>query len=207
MKSHMSSKQIYFIMRKIILLSAFILIIGNTFAQKNIVKITPIVQLKGQLIELNYERSLGGNFSAGIGIAPIIFKPILGSLLYPPTNFNLGWAFDPEIRWYAKSDKVMDGFFIGLYNSSRFSSWTGLSTVDILNSNSTEKSIKNSKFIYGFQLGTERMMGKHFVFDFYAGLGYANSIYKVTDLNTKVETIDKVPGINLRLNIAFGYRF
>lgn len=201
-------------MKKNILLLAITFFVSVVYSQneslKNVIKITPIVITKGQLVEVSYERQISKQFTATLGIAPIVMKPLLGTLKYPSTNFNGGWAIDPEIRWYASSDKVMDGFFIGLYNSSRFSSWEGedITDVNIDQGISTRYcTVNNNRYIYGFELGTERMMGKHFVFDFYTGLGYSSSIYNVIYTDDKSTDRLVVPGFNFRLNVSFGYRF
>jgi len=131
--------------------------------EPNIIKISPFVFLKGQLIEVHYERAFYNQLSAGIGLAPIIFPPLIGSLLYPVDEFSPGIAIDPEIRWYAKADKVMDGFFIGRYSSNRFSSWTSSGKTEgeiliMLGSLGWEKllyeiaSIKNNTAVYFFML-------------------------------------------------------
>jgi hypothetical protein len=93
-------------------------------AGKNILKVSPLVFAKGQIIQVHYERQLFGNFTGAVGLAPIFFPNIWGSLLYPVKEFKGGIAIDPEFRWYANSDKIMDGFFIGVYNSMRFSKWS-----------------------------------------------------------------------------------
>ena len=111
---------------------ACLLVNTQTFAQQQkAIKISPFTFLKGQPVMIHYEHNVFKSFTMGVGVAPIMWGPIIGSLLYPPTKFNTGIAIDPEIRWYAKNDKVMDGFFVGLYNSNRFSSWAGTSTEEI----------------------------------------------------------------------------
>jgi len=67
--------------------------------------------------------------------------------------------------------------------------------------------VKMRKSIVGFQLGTERLFGKHFVFDFYSGFGLVMTMYKATHTITHVTERTPSGGINLRINIAMGYRF
>lgn len=180
-------------------------------SMKNVIKITPIVFLQGQLVRISYERSIGSHFTVGLGVAPIVFPDLLASLAYPPTSgdgFKGGIALDPEIRWYAASDKAMDGFFLGLYNSTRFSSWDAQSTVQILGSSNTDQyKVNRSMLKYGFELGFEKMMGKHFLFDIFGGLGLIGD--NITATNQRTKAIETLPsgGIDVRFNFSFGYRF
>lgn len=182
---------------------------------KNAVKVTPITILKGQAIMLHFERAVFKNMTACIGAAPVISGPIIGSLAFPVDKFKSGVAIDPEIRWYAKSDKVMDGFFFGLYNSNRFSSWeSSASFSDILFNNPTYNGTDNKlnvsarKIIVGFQLGTHRLIGKHFSVDFYSGLGFSGSTTTAKYASNKeIYNEIKSGGVNLRLNVALGWRF
>ena len=211
-------------MKKVLLLVFVISMIGKLNAQKNpnVVKLTPLTFAKGQLLMVHYERNIWKKMSIGIGVAPIFRAPISFSTLdYVPTDFNMGIAIDPELRWYAKSNDAMDGFFVGFYNSNRFSSWTsttdGNSISDILDLNydwtnqSFNVDVTNQKYIFGLQLGTQKMMSENISIDFYSGLGV--SINKTTatgyNVNTKSDYVDENygAGINVRLNLAVGYRF
>lgn len=206
-------------MRKITTAFVLFIICVNTIKaqteMKNAVKVTPITILKGQAIMVHFERSLFKNMTAGIGIAPVISGPLIGSLAFPVDKFKSGIAIDPEIRWYAKSDKVMDGFFFGLYNSNRFSSWessTTFSDIFLTNPNyngtSTKLNVSARKIIFGIQLGTHRLIGKHFSVDFYSGVGFSGSTTTAKYEDTK-EVYDEIQagGVNLRLNLALGWRF
>ncbi len=184
---------------------------NSSLSMKNVVKITPIVFLQGQLVRISFERTIGPHFTVGLGVAPIVFPPLLASFAYPPSSgdgFKGGFALDPEIRWYAASDKAMDGFFLGLYNSTRFSSWDAVSTLQVLGSNNLDQyEVNRTQLKYGFELGFEKMMGKHFLVDVYGGLGLIGDNIIATNQRTKV--IDYLPsgGIDVRFNISFGYRF
>jgi len=188
-----------------------LLVTTQTFAQQQkAIKISPFTFLKGQPVMIHYEHNVVKSLTMGVGVAPIIWAPLFGSILYPPSKFNTGIAIDPEVRWYAKNDKVMDGFFVGLYNSNRFSSWeTTTSTIDLLDLDFTEGDwdVKNRKTIVGLQLGVQRLMGDHFAVDFYSGIGLNSNTTTATrrsDLYT-----EKTPsaGVNLRLNVALGWQF
>ena len=182
--------------------------INSSQSMNNVIKITPIVFLQGELVRISYERKIGSHFSVGLGVAPIVFPPLLASLAYPPTSFKGGFALDPEIRWYAASDKAMDGFYLGLYNSSRFSSWDALSTAQGLSNGGTDQYKVNRTLLkYGFELGLEKMMGKHFLVDVYGGLGLIGD--NIIATNQRTNAVDNLPtgGIDFRFNISFGYRF
>lgn len=179
---------------------------------KMAVKLSPLTVAKGQLMMAHFEYNFAKNYTAAIGMAPIMWGPLIGSLAYPPTDFNTGIAIDPEIRWYAKNDGVMDGFFIGLYNSSRLSSWSAnvgtgdlFDFDDILDDDGWE--VKNRKFIGGFQLGVQKLMGDHFSFDFYSGFGIQAN--KTTATNRTTQYVDEIDagGVNLRFNFSIGYQF
>jgi hypothetical protein len=189
------------------------------FAQtemKNAIKVTPITFVKGQLIMVHYERAVFKNMTVAIGAAPVITGPLIGSLAFPVDKFKNGFAIDPEIRWYAKSDKVMDGFFFGLYNSNRFSSWESSAdygSIFLLDptytgSENAKLNVSARKTIVGIQLGTHRLIGKHFSVDFYSGVGFSGSKTTAKYADTK-EVFDEVSagGVNLRLNVALGWRF
>lgn len=193
------------------LLLSFLLLSSTVFSQnKMAVKVSPFTLIKGQLCMAHFEYNFAKNYTAGVGLAPILWGPLVGSLTYPPSDFKAGIAIDPEIRWYAKNDGVMDGFFIGLYNSSRFSSWSSeesLSDIFSLTTLSDSYDVNNKKFIGGFQLGFQKLMGDHFSFDFYSGFGIqANTTTAKSRLTSTVDQIQS-GGVNFRFNFAFGYQF
>lgn len=209
-------------MKKIITVLALSFIgLNAIYAQsemKNALKVTPITILKGQAIMLHYERQLTNKMTVSIGVAPIVFGSVLGSLAYPSDKFKSGFAIDPEIRWYAKSDKVMDGFFVGLYNSNRFSSWES-STESILNyaldvnpiytgTQSGKINVSDRRTIIGLQLGTHRLIGEHFSVDFYSGFGFSSreTTAKFSSNDVLYDKFEAV-GANLRLNLALGWVF
>jgi len=209
-------------MKKIITVLALSFIgLNSIYAQygmKNALKVTPITILKGQAIMLHYERQLTNKMTVGIGVAPIVTAPVLGSLAYPSDRFKVGFAMDPEIRWYAKSDIVMDGFFVGLYNSNRFSSWES-STESILNysinfnpiytgSQRGKINVSDRKTIIGLQLGTHRLIGEHFSVDFYSGFGFSSrkTTAKFSSNDVLYDKFEAI-GANLRLNLALGWVF
>jgi hypothetical protein len=175
---------------------------------KNSVKVTPLAFLKGQIAVVHYERSVYRNLTVGLGAAPIFFPPLLGAILYPVDQFNNGLAIDPEVRMYAKSDKVMDGFFFGLYSSNRFSSWESSTTFSSSFSTTLPLDVSFRRSVYGVQLGTQKLLGKHFCVDFYGGLGLSTSKYKVYYADTKnIYEEQNATGLNVRLNVSLGYQF
>ncbi len=181
---------------------------------KNALKVTPLTIIKGQALMIHYERAVIKNMTVGVGVAPIFTAPLIGTLAYPADKMKSGIAVDPEIRWYAKSDKIMDGFFFGLYNSNRFSSWESTNDiVELFNPNdspydSDELNVSARKTIVGLQLGTHRLLGDHFSIDFYSGFGLSGSktTAKYASNNLVYDEIITV-GANLRLNIAVGWVF
>jgi hypothetical protein len=187
----------------------------QTFAQQTkAIKVSPFTFLKGQPVMIHYEHNVFNSFTMGVGVAPIMWGPIVGSLLYPPTKFNTGIAIDPEVRWYAKNDKVMDGFFVGLYNSNRLSSWEGASTAEIFDYDYyyddydiNDWEIKNRKVIVGLQLGVQRLIGDHFCVDFYSGIGFNSNVTTATRKYDKYTETTPSGGVNLRLNVALGWQF
>ncbi len=199
------------------LLFTFLLISGtafNSMAQApKAVKISPFTFLKGQAFMVHYEHNLFNSFTVSLGAAPVLWGPLLGSLAYPPNDFNMGVAIDPEVRWYAKSDQVMNGFFVGLYNSNRFSSWyaeTGVNDVDWSNGEVIAAGgydVTNRKIIVGLQLGTQKLIGDHFCVDFYGGVGVSGNVTTATERISGY--VDEVTGagINFRCNIALGWQF
>tara|TARA_Y100001978_G_scaffold185471_1_gene184513 strand:+ start:121 stop:732 length:612 start_codon:yes stop_codon:yes gene_type:complete len=200
------------------LLFTLIIIAGTTFSASaqgpKAVKVSPFTFLKGQALMLHYEHNIFNSITIGAGVAPVLWGPILGSLSYPPSEFNTGVAIDPEIRWYAKSDQVMDGFFVGLYNSNRFSSWySGASSDDIWDWEDDDSydidgyDVTNRKIIVGLQLGVQKLLGEHFCFDFYSGLGFQGNVTTATGRTTNYVNTVEGGGINLRCNISIGWQF
>jgi hypothetical protein len=177
--------------------------------QKKAIKVSPFTFIKGQPAMFHYEHNVFKSFTMGVGAAPVLWGPLLGSLLYPPTKFNPGIAIDPEVRWYAKNDKVMDGFFVGLYNSNRFSSWEGKSTEEVFDvySDLNDWDVKNRKIIVGLQLGVQRLIGDHFCVDFYSGFGFSSNVTTATRIVDKYTESTTTAGVNLRLNVALGWQF
>lgn len=210
-------------MKHVFTLILGVLVSTATMAQhKHAIKVSPFTFLKGQPAMVHYEYNAFNNATLSLGLAPVISGPILGSVVFPPTEFNSGIAIDPEIRWYGKDNGAMNGFFFGLYNSNRLTSWTSATTdIDLsalltgefieeyddsgnpLNSSYDVKARKN---IVGIQLGTHKPLGDHFSVDFYSGFGISIANTEATGNNTG--TVSNVPsgGINLRLNLAFGWQ-
>ena len=197
-------------MRILLIIAALFTASTNVKGQanfKNSVKVTPLAFLKGQIAVVHYERAVYRNMTLGIGVAPIFFPPVLGAILYPIDQFNNGIAIDPEFRYYAKSDKVMDGFFFGAYSSNRFSSWESSGTLSSgFNTDPLNLSFRRS--IFGVQAGTQKLLGEHFCIDFYGGMGVSFSQYKAYSAFTnKLLEVQDASGLNVRLNVSIGYQF
>jgi hypothetical protein len=188
----------------------------------NVIKISPLVFVKGQIVEVHYERALFGRFSASLGVAPIYMGEL--SVFNHDTVPLKGFAFDPEIRWYTKKDGVLEGFFIGFYGSLRYSgsknnnlpyltgidSWNnavGAVSVDPTYINGDKYTVRKKVSIYGFQLGTQRLFGKWFVFNFYGGAGVGPKNYVSTNNRTDYKITSNGFKFNLRANVSFGVRF
>jgi hypothetical protein len=203
------------IKKNLLLLSLLGLLSFSTSGQNqmnNIVKITPVGFLKGQSPMVHYERVIYEKLTASIGVASIYTSPLIGSLAFPVDEFKGGIAIDPEIRWYAKSDKVMDGFFVGLFGSNRVSSWNASETAGTLFGDSNisvpNLNVTATRRIGGIQIGTQKLVGEHFSVDVFGGLGFSGSrtIAKVENTN---KVFDEVVsgGVNFRLNFSLGWRF
>ena len=195
-------------MKNILLLGCALMVAGTSFGQsKSAVKLTPVTILKGQLAMVHYEYNAWGNATVSLGVAPVISGPIIGALAFPSEDGAGGIAIDPEIRWYGKDDGAMNGFFFGLYNSNRISNWTSDWSEDIwtdltdegLDPADDSYEVSATKSIFGMQLGTHK--------PFYSGLGLSLANTNAVGNNTGKSYDIPSGGINLRLNIAFGYQF
>ena len=193
---------------------------------KNAIKLTPFTFLSGRACMVTYERVLTKRMTVGLGVAPVFGSPLfsIGAAL-SGMDFKFGYGIDTEIRWYAtKSDRVLDGFFFGLYNSNR--TYRGTSTTGIYEGNGnllfsfdpnnptptlTENknlNIKITKSLFGIQFGTHRLIGNHFSFDLYSGLGIgATTTVAKFEKNNEVYNSFGLPAFNFRLNFAFGWQF
>lgn len=185
--------------------------ISNRAPMPNIIKVSPFTFLKGQIPMIHFERVIYKNLTASIGVAPILFGPLIGTLAFPPDKFNGGFAIDPELRWYAQSDKVMDGFYFGFYNSIRSSMWESIfSSKDIFKNQYTTPDLKvsSTKVIGGIHIGTERLIGKHFTVDVNGGIGLSKS-KTVAKKSVSNQFYDQAIGgsVNLKFDIALGWRF
>jgi hypothetical protein len=203
----------------------FLVLLGLTFTTfgQIAIKLTPVGVLKNQYAVLGVEWFLPkqDQISIGLGVGKNILNK--GAGLEGLDDFFLeenyyydqiestskpGWAFDPELRWYA--DKKMDGFFLGLYSSQRFSSvdFAEIANTGIAESNKIMP-LKTHVGIYGLQLGFEKLLGKNdrFVFDFYFGLGakLTNRKFDVSNLIGQGYESSNSFGLATRGNIAIGY--
>jgi hypothetical protein len=177
----------------------------------NIIKISPLTLLKGQIPMIHYERVIYKNLTASLGITPILFGPLIGTLAFPPDKFKGGIAIDPELRWYAQSDKVMDGFYFGFYNSIRSSKWESLfSSKDVIKNKLSTPDLKvsSTKVIGGIHIGTQKLMGKHFTVDVNGGTGLSKS-KTVAKKSASNQFYDQAVGasVNFKFDIALGWRF
>jgi hypothetical protein len=203
---------------------SFLFILGiafTTFGQLAI-KITPVTVLKNQYAVLGVEWFLPKQDQISIGLS--VGKNIVnkGAGLdglddifdlddYDYTQIDEtskpGWAIDPELRWYA--DKQMDGFFLGLYSSQRFSSVDFKETVFSSPESNKIMPLRTHVGIYGLQLGFEKLFGKNdrVVFDFYFGLGakITSRKFDTSDLIGPGFENNSTFGIATRGNIAIGY--
>ena len=190
-------------MKKILTLMLVLSCFGM-FGQGNLaVKVSPLTIFKGQLLMAHVEYNFADNYTVGLGLAPVISGSVVGGLAYPPSQFNGGIAIDPEFRMYAKKGDAMDGFFVGLYNSTRISGWQ--SDGDS-NWSGESYDVRNTVVIGGFQLGVHRLMGDHFSVDLYSGLGLRSNKITAKQQGREVEVI-QAGGVNFRLNVAVGYQF
>lgn len=185
--------------------------ISNRTPMPNIIKISPFTFLKGQIPLIHFERVIYKNLTASVGVAPILFGPLIGTLVFPPDKFKGGFAIDPELRWYAQSDKVMDGFYFGFYNSIRSSKWESIfSSKDVFKNQYSTPDLKvsSTKVIGGIHIGTQKLIGKHFTVDVNGGIGLSKS-KTVAKKSVSNQFYDQVVGgsVNLKFDIALGWRF
>lgn len=204
------------ITKKRLLLATILVFLGLSVngqnEMKNIVKITPIGFLKGQTPMIKYERIIYEKLTGSIGLASMYTSPLVGSIAFPVDKFKRGIAIDPEIRWYAKSDKVMDGFYVGLFGSNRISSWEASSTAGTLFGNSSaivpNLNITSIRRIGGIQVGTQRLIGEHFTVDVFGGFGFSGTVTTAKEESTNMVYDEIITGgVNLRLNFSLGWRF
>jgi hypothetical protein len=103
----------------------------------------------------------------------------------------------------------MDGFFLGLYSSQRFSSVDFKETVFSSPESNKIMPLRTHVGIYGLQLGFEKLFGKNdrVVFDFYFGLGakITSRKFDTSDLIGPGFENNSTFGIATRGNIAIGY--
>jgi hypothetical protein len=212
-------------MKKFTFLTLMLFSMYQSMAQLAI-KITPVTVLKNQLFMVHGEWFLPNQdqISLSLGVAPNlvpkmdafgVFGDTVNGFSYEPidatylTTAKSGFSFDPELRWYA--DEQMDGFFLGLYSSQRFSSGVQLDELYLGNSTGGFITSKSRVSIYGVQLGFEKLFGRndHFVFDFYIGGGIKQTKYKWSESNLVGPGRGEDPtyGLALRGNVAIGYAF
>ena len=198
-------------MKKIFVSFLFSIVLTSIYSQENIVKISPLVFTKGQILEVHYERHLFGRFTAGAGISTIFFSSSASGLEYKPEKFNIGVAIDPEIRYYFKkkndeNTKPMDGYFMGLYNSTRISSYTSYDSFENPNSTTLNK-INENISIYGLQFGYEKKISENLIIDLYTGFGSGTVKYLITNTITNQSMNTTKDAGNFRFNFSIGYSF
>jgi len=193
--------------------------ISKTIERPNVINLSPLVILRGQAIEVHYERALTPSLSAAVGFAPII----IGEINDGSTGLTSakGFAIDPEIRLYASKDRVLNGFYIGMYSYQRFSNWSQSdvwqNTInEILGSanvtdptyklNDTYK-INKSRSSYGLQMGFQPVFGKWFVIDFNTGLGYGSANYTSINNRSAWNNTQNKGFLDFRLNFSLGVKF
>lgn len=217
-------------MKKLIIALMLFIISLNSFSQllnRNIIKVSPIVIMKGQIIEVHFERALFNSLSLSIGVAPIFIGEFFDEDYLDTTikRSLKGIAIDPEIRWYSRTNNALDGYFIGIFNSQRmsgidnhngplipnkendpFSSVT-YNSIDPTYISKDKYNVKKKVSIYGFQLGYERVFNNMFVFDFYSGLGIGNRKYTSINNRTNYKVVTNGIKFHCRFNFSFGYKF
>ena len=214
-------------MKKITIFTFLLFCMQQSIAQIAL-KITPVTVLKNQLIMVHGEWFLPSQdqISLSLGLAPNLAPKLdafgdfddllngsdftyLATDAYSLVDAKPGFSFDPELRWYA--DEQMDGFFLGLYSSQRFSRGVRLDEYYLSNPTGGFITSKSRVSIYGLQLGFEKLFGEndHFVFDFYFGGGIKQTKYNWNESNLTGpgRSSDPTIGLALRGNIAIGYAF
>lgn len=205
------------------------IIIDRSNTQTNVIKLTPIALLKGQLVVVSYERVLKNQFTGQLGLAPIIFPSMIGTMKYPLTGrFYSNVAIEPELRFYFNSDNVMDDFYIGLYHSNRRSAWQSQGVyynnevidalelegyaIDAINFlfqgyELINLDIKFNRYDYGMLIGAQKVLGRHFTLDFFTGIGTNSSKFRISSNDNNYKDTFNVKTISFRFNVAFGWRF
>jgi hypothetical protein len=207
-------------MKRYFLTLLLILLSFKVVTAQFIVKATPFVLLKNQIVNLNAELSLPSDprFSLNFGIAKNLI--IKGNLQGNTPNLEIdlaksssGFALEPGIREYIMPTKTQyEGLYLGLFSSFRFSHAYYYETVTVNNNlMRTAGTIDQNNLVavMGLELGYQFFLGaqKNIAIDIYAGIGAKNTSYKLNSKNLLYTNVSSsnTTGIATRGNISLGY--
>lgn len=213
-------------MKKLLL---FVVILGassDLFAQFAL-KLTPLTFTRNMICTVHGEMPLPGssNVSVCLGVSPNLMpkstglaNDSIGGYYYNVdySKSKKGFSLDPEIRFYSR--KLMEGFYVGVYSSLRFSSALLSEYHDrdtsnyYFNPTGGSQQLNTFVSVYGLTMGYQKVYGKNdgFLIDVYGGFGKKFTKRTYDDgqnLHSAgyQNSIDQ--GNALRLNISFGYFF
>lgn len=197
------------------------------------IKVTPITLLRNMMFTGHVEYAVSPSVSLCLGASPNLLPK---DNVFDPENQDTtdfcyewtldgakaGFAIDPEFRWY--SDRMMDGFYLGLYSSIRMSkaqyneysscveyvdSYSGESIYDGILTNK-QLTMDAMVIVAGPQFGWSSLLGKNknFVYDLYFGVGGKMTNRKYSgDVDGPGFEDSSNFGLALRGNFSLGYRF
>jgi len=197
------------------------------------IKLTPITLLRNMMFTGHVEYAVSPSVSLCLGASPNLLPKDIGfeaedldttGYCYEWTleGAKSGFSIDPEFRWY--SDRMMDGFYLGLYSSVRLSraqfneydncielydSSTGL-TETYGSPTNKQLTMDAMVIVAGPQFGWSSLLGKkkHFIYDLYFGVGgkMTNRKYSGEFDGPGYQDSSNI-GLALRGNFSLGYRF
>lgn len=205
-------------LKKLFLLSS-VLLIGVSSHAQFVLKATPFVILKNQVVNISGEFAIPSlpNCSYSIGLAYNF--TVKNDLSDKYKNLRLdtarsfsGFSIEPSFRKYLLPEKKkFEGLYTGIYSSFRYSH-SYYSETETTNSMSyTGGSIRQNTYtaVVGFDIGYQFRLGKqkNFIIDIYTGIGGKTAFYnRNTNLLQNVNILNTFQnGIATRGNVSIGY--
>lgn len=205
----------------------FIIAITTSIHAQFALKVTPFTLTRNMMFTVHGETALPGteNVSICLGLSPNLFPKSLGLAndsingYYYNADFSQSWkgfSIDPEVRYYGR--KMMEGMYVGLYGSFRFSSAKILeyhdkdTTSTYFNPTGGSQKLNTLVSVYGVTVGYQKVYGKNdgFLLDVYGGYGKkitTRTFEPGEQLHTAGFTKQTDVGNALRLNVSLGYFF
>jgi hypothetical protein len=204
-------------LKKLFLLSS-VLLIGVSSQAQFVLKATPLVILKNQIVNISGEFAIptAPDFTFTVGLANnFVYKGELTDSLLILNNARSfkGLSIEPELKYYwAPRKNQFEGFYTGIFSSFRYST----SFYDeVFNVNGiqtpTNGSIRQNTLVsvVGLEIGYQFLLGprKDIAIDLFAGLGSKHTIYNRYGYSLQNHSIESTSsnGIATRGNISVGY--